>query len=403
VVGGRISQVQRNHTFSNFLINDPAFASHRAEAVGSDGTMLQTTVEGLRYYNKQKDGSRKAEERARSTSRGIGAFVLFDPTLPMPVLPVAGILYNDYNAFDKGIQATALIAGVFNQGQVSIPNVGAGFDFSAKSSVLLIPSTERPVRNGHLVNGEGVGHTLGNLEVGLGHDLGGGLRFRAEADFRYDRYSKPFRKDNWTEGFVLPPSGWNREFTGELTWLHKGFQLNGSYGKGYRPDGLYGLPSTPPAPPVALTPMISRYTRWTGRAGYDHEVAQGTWLHLEAGYSGGEGFDRFQSLNLGGLGGDVRVAGIRNNAITADKLTYAKAGMVLPTGPRLRLTLSLDEAWVRSLDNQKTYEVTGLGIAGDLPGFWYFTTVRVDLGVGLISTLPGVRSCNGFVALLRVF
>ena len=77
--------------------------------------------------------------------------------------------------------------------------------------------------------------------------------------------------------------------------------------------------------------------------------------------------------------------------------------MVLPTGPSLRVTLSLDQAWVRTLDNAKTYQITGLGMAGDLPGFWWFTTVRVDLGVGLLSTLPGVRSVNGFVALLRVF
>ena len=132
-------------------------------------------------------------------------------------------------------------------------------------------------------------------------------------------------------------------------------------------------------------------------------ATDGKAIYVLGGFAGGRGFDRFQALDVGGTGGDVRIAGIRNNAVAADRLTYAKAGLVLPTGPRLRLTLSLDQAWLRSLDDQRTFRVTGLGIAGDLPGFWWFTTVRVDLGVGLLSTLPGVRSCNGFVALLRVF
>ena len=76
---------------------------------------------------------------------------------------------------------------------------------------------------------------------------------------------------------------------------------------------------------------------------------------------------------------------------------------VVSTGPRLRLTMTLDQGWIQSLGDPKTYSITGLGTAGDLPGFWWFTTVRVDLGVGLLSTLPGVRSFNGFVALMRVF
>ena len=136
---------------------------------------------------------------------------------------------------------------------------------------------------------------------------------------------------------------------------------------------------------------------------YDFQLDSGAWLHGEAGWASGSGFDRFKALSIGGVGGDVRIAGIRSNAITADRLSYAKAGMVFPSGPSMRLTLSLDQAEVRSLDNQKTYGFTGLGVAGDLPGFGWFTTVRVDLGAGLLSDLSGARSVNGFVAFLRVF
>jgi len=47
--------------------------------------------------------------------------------------------------------------------------------------------------------------------------------------------------------------------------------------------------------------------------------------------------------------------------------------------------------------------MSGLGISGDLPGFWWFTAVRVDLGIGLQSDIAGVKAANGYVALLRVF
>ena len=99
----------------------------------------------------------------------------------------------------------------------------------------------------------------------------------------------------------------------------------------------------------------------------------------------------------------LNYAGYNTTLAPADRLNYAKAGVVLPSGPGLRLSFTLDHAQVRSLDDQKQYGCSGLGIAGDLPGFWWFTTLRVDLGVGLQSDIAGVKGVNGYVALLRVF
>ncbi|BDU70995.1 hypothetical protein [Mesoterricola silvestris] len=396
VSGGGVTQARRTMVYSGFRINGPGFAARREEARASDGTMLRATPDGLRYLARQKDGSRKVEDRPRTSGRLIGGILLFDPTLPLPVIPLAGLAYFDFDAFGKGIQLSGLTAGVFNTGQISVPNVGAGFDFAASTAFSLLSGTERPVRNGHLTDGEGVGRRSGNLLTALGHDLGWGFRLQARMNLRHDTYSRPWKGQHWTEGFVLPPSGWTRETTGELSWLSRGFQLKGYYGEGRRPDGVYGMPG-------ALQDLQGPYARWGGSAGYDLELGRGSWLHGEAGVASGRGFDRFQALDVGGTGGSVRIAGIRNNAITADRLAYGKAALVLPTGPSLRLTLGLDQAWLRGLDDRKTYQVTGLSLAGDLPGFWWFTAVRVDLGVGLLSTLPGVRSCNGFVGFFRIF
>jgi hypothetical protein len=254
------------------------------------------------------------------------------------------------------------------------------------------------VRNGGLAPRDGVARRFGALAATLGRDLGLGFRLEAEVRLRYDRFSQPREDKYTTPGFALPPSGWTREVSGELSWQARGFQLHGSHGWGQRPAGTYGTVDDP-----QTVPEGGRFRQWGLRANYDHRMGAFGWLHGEVGAAGGEGFDRFTALGLGGFGGAVRVPGLRSGALAADRVAYAKTGVVLPSGPRLRLTLTLDHARARSLQDGETYGFTGLGAAGDLPGFWVFTALRVDLGVGLQSDIPGLRTVNGYVALLRVF
>jgi hypothetical protein len=398
MTSGGVAQVQRNLRYTDFHTNGLDFEAHRQQARSSKSTMLKQTLDGLRYFNLQGDGSRRIEEKPKTSGRALGGLLLVDPGLAFPVVPLAGFAYFDFNALDKGIQLNVLTAAVFNRVEVGVPRLPGGFDLGAEITTLLLPSTELPVKNGKLLEKDGVGRQFGFFSVTLGHDLGLGFRLEGVGRINYDRYSTP-REDKYvTPGFAMPPSGLTREWQGALAWQARGFQLQGYYGAGQRPDGTYGTAADPQA-----IPDEGRIRRWGGRVGYDYRMEGNWWLHGEAGYAGGRGLDRFTSLGLGGTGGDVRIPGIRAGSVAADRLEYAKAGVVLPSGRNLRLTLTLDHARARSLDDQKTYGFTGLGIAGDLPGFWWFTTVRVDLGAGLQSDIPGVRTVNGYVALLRVF
>lgn len=397
LLGGRATQVQRTLTYSDFRVDDPGFEEDRQAARASDGTMLRQTLEGTRYFNKQKDGSRRVEERPRSSGRGLGVVALVDPSLAIPVLPLGGLAYFNFNAFNRGIQVNAITALVYNFGQVTVP-LGAGFDLSADSTSLFLTTSERPIVRGKLQDRDAVGRRFATLNLTLGHDLGGGFRFDGSLRFQHDHFALAPEAKYRTPDFQLPPSGLTREWRGRLSWQGAGFQLAGYYGQGRRPDGLYGTPAA-----LQAVPEQGRVRRWGGSAGYDHRLASGAWLHLEAGRAGGSGFDRFKSLSVGGLGGDVRVAGLRSNAIAADRLDYAKAAVALRSAPGLRVSLGLDHARFRTLDDQQTRQFTGLGVAGDLPGFGWFTTVRVDLGTGIWSDMPGVRAVNGFVALLRIF
>ena len=398
LINGGVTLVQRTLVYSDFRTNHPGFEDARRLARQSDGTMMQQTLEGLRYFNKQADGTRKVEQQSRSSGRALGAVLLVDPTLPFPVVPLGGFAYFNFNAFNRGIQINALTAILFNQVTVTVPRVFGGFDLAADSTTLFLTATERPIVNGQLQAQQGVGRRFGTLDLTLGHDLGGGFRFETAARFQLDVFSLPPQEQYRTPGFTLPPSGVTRELRGDLSWQHAGLQVSGYAGLGQRPDGSFG-------PPGALQAIADQgqYRRWGAQAGYDFKLDSGAWLHGETGWAGGSGFDRFKALSVGGVSGDVRIAGIRSDAITADRLVYAKAGVALPSGPGLRLSFSLDHAEFRSLDDQRTRNFTGLGTTGDLPGFGWFTTVRVDLGVGLLSDMPGIRSVNGYLALLRVF
>jgi hypothetical protein len=394
---GGMTQVLRTLRVRDAVANGPSFEADLAAARRSQATMLKATPEGVRYFQRQEDGSRRIDPKARTGGRAVGGALLIDPGFSPPVLPAAGLAYYDFNAFGKGLQVNAFTAAVFNTASLAVPRLPGGFDARASAVALLWPGGERPVKDGRLAEKEEVGRRFGTLDLALGRDLGGGWRTELEGRFRCDAFTESRHEDRRTPGFVLPPSGWTREGRIGLSWLWRGFQLRAWRGEGRRPEGVYGTPEEPQA-----VPDRGRFSRWGASAGYDVQTAGGLWLQGDAGFIGGRGFDRFQAIGLG-LGGDVRIAGIRSNAIAADRLAYAKAGLALPSTPSFRLTLTLDHARARAFDSGRTYALTGLGMAGDLPGFGWFTTVRIDLGVGLQSDIPGVRTVNGLIAFLRVF
>jgi hypothetical protein len=392
-----VVQVQRRFTYRDFALNGERFLAEREAARTSSATMLKVTPEGARYFSRQADGSRKIEDKAKSSGRALAGVVLVDPGLNPPVVALPAFVYFDYNALGKGIQVNALTAGVFNTASVAIPRGLGSLDVGANATALLLKGTERPVLNGSLSNQDGVGHRFGQVGLGLGQDLGLGFRLEGRGDFEYDEYSQGETKYR-TPGFALPPSGLTRVGTLQGSWLFRGFQVRAFQGWGRRPDGTYGTASAP-----QVVPEGGDFRRWGGSLGLDREVKPGLWFHGEAGWVGGHAFDRFNALDVGGAGSAGHIAGIRANALAADQLTYAKTSLAIPTGPNLRLTVSLEHAQARSLDNGQTYGVSGVGLTGDLPGFWWFTAVRVDLGIGVQSDLAGVKAATGYIAFLRVF
>jgi len=398
VLAGGVAQIQRDLVYSDFKVNQGDFEQNRQSARESNGAMLRQTEDGVRYLTKNKDGGRTLELRQRTFGRAIGGAIMADPALSFPVIPAAALALFDFDAFGKGIQYNAIIAGVFNMGTLNVPHLPGGFDLGVSASGGVLASTDRPAKDGKLLDKDGVARQSGQISIGVGRDLGLGFRARLQGRGVYNRYSDAKEEEYRTPGYVIPPSGMTLALSSELTWMHSGFQLRGNYGEGKRPNGLFG-------PPDDVRPLADsgRYKTWGALAAYDLRLNSLAWIHGEVGVDGGSGFDRFLSLGLGGMGGIGRVAGIRGGAVETDRIQYASVGYIFPASPMLRFSCSIDHARARSMDDQKTYRFTGLGIAGDIPGFGWFTTIRADIGIGLQSDIPGLKSVNGFIALLRVF
>ena len=390
VTAGGISQVQRRMVYSDFRINAPSFERDREVARSSHETMLKQTVDGVRYYTRQEDGSRRVEERMRLSGKGFGAVVVLDSRMSPPVLPAAGFAYFNFNALDRGIQVNALTAVVFNTASVMVPNLPWKLDFSAKATAMLWPVPERPVVNGKLSGRDAVDRSFLNTSLTLGRDLGAGFRFEGSEIFEYDRFRTTRDKEHATPGFALPPSGWLRGWQGALSWQFRSVQVKGFCGGGQRPEGTYGVSQA--------IPDEGRFRQWGESLGFDRRLDSDWMLHGEVGRVAGRGFDRFLQL-----GGEARVEGVNTAAVPADRTEFGKVAVGLPASRLLRLTFALDHARLRAVDNGQTYAFTGLGIAGDIPGFWWFTTLRMNLGVGLQSDIDGLKGVQGYLALLRVF
>jgi hypothetical protein len=394
VMTGSVAQVRRELSYRDFRINHEGFEPAREGARGSAATMLRQTEDGMRYLARDRDGGRYIDMGRRTSGRALGGAVLIDPALQYPVIPGAALGFFDYDAFGKGVQYYALVAGLFNMGSISAPNLPGGFELGASASGGFLPYTDLPVKDGKLQSYDGVSRQSAQARINASRDLGAGFRIKAQGLCIYNRYSEAKDEDHRTPGYVIPPSGFTLGYVAELSWLAKGFQMRGSYGSGRRPYGEFG-------PPGDVRPVADggRYELWGAAASYDLRVGQKAMLHGEVGTDGGRGFDRFFSMRLSGGG----VPGIRSNVLPTDRSHFASIGYVLPASKFARISCHLDHARSRGLDDRETYGFTGLGFSGDLPGFWWFTAIRADIGVGIQSDIPGVMGVNGYIALLRVF
>ncbi|MCL1894134.1 MAG: hypothetical protein FWG02_07870 [Holophagaceae bacterium] len=392
VMAGGVTQVQRYLSYSGFIINQDDFLQRREAARASNSAMLRQTEDGMRYLVRDETGNRQIQHKQPSFARMMGMAVVVDPEMQFPVVPGAALAFFDYDAFGKGIQYALLPMGLYNMGTLSVPNLPWGFDLGVHSSTRLLPSTNRPAVNGEISDKDGVSHQSGQLRVSIGRTLRYGFRMRIDGFTSYIRYTEAKEEKYRTPDYIIPPSGFTSSLSGEITWMYHGFMIRGNFGEGKRPDGFFGSPED-------IKPIANggQFKRWGGAIAFDYRLQHKAWIHTELGMERGTGSDRFLSV------ASIRAPGFRNNAVTSDQVQHASIGYVLPASQLFRLSWHIDHSRARSIDNQKTYGFTGMGVAADIPGFKWFTILRADIGIGIHSDISGLKGINGTIAALRIF
>ena len=98
LIAGRNLLVEKDVTFSDFVMNDAAFDSRRTTARSGDRIMFRETDAGLRYYVKQGESRVISKARRRRSRHRHGR--LLDPSYAFP-LPIVGLNYLNFSVADR--------------------------------------------------------------------------------------------------------------------------------------------------------------------------------------------------------------------------------------------------------------------------------------------------------------
>ncbi|OYV97562.1 MAG: hypothetical protein B7X11_06355, partial [Acidobacteria bacterium 37-65-4] len=185
-VGGRNIMAEREIHFSQVAINVPDFKEELAKAEASDKPMLQETAKGLRYFVKEKNGTRRVQVQ-QETSRWFavgGAY--YDKSLKYPI-PLIGVNYFNYDWKKTKTQINLFAAGAVNTLTVSKVNLFPKVDGGFNAALFLIPFEDRYYPAGV---DERVKVLREYASGNLGWRLNDYSKLSLDVDARYYRYSK---------------------------------------------------------------------------------------------------------------------------------------------------------------------------------------------------------------------
>lgn len=366
-------QVVKESALSGITINREGFDQRLAAAHAGDSTMVRETPEGMRYLDREDDGTRTVQE-GFDEDRVFGlAGTYYDASFDYP-LPLIGINYFSNDVAGTGAQANVFFAGIFVNANIADPSFfGSRWDAGARLGGVAIAGEQDLYRSGVEVEGETIESRGGGLDLFLGHPLGsfGKIDFTYALD--YDSFG---RADDTAEDFVVPESTFTHSLGIELTYSRAGYRLSAETFAFERSDwGPWGLPGS-----GDYDPAHKDYMRWRIGLTKSWWVSGYTKLGLRLEHLDGQDLDRFSKFGFDTFG-DSRIAGYQRGLITAESANAIHLSYGFNLAELLRLELRGDAAWATDeatgLDNEL---LAGLSLNGTLVGPWQ-TVVNFDIGV----------------------
>ncbi len=381
-VGGRNILAEREIHFSQVAINVPDFKEELAKAEASDKPMLQETAKGLRYFVKEKNGTRRVQVQ-QETSRWFavgGAY--YDKSLKYPI-PLIGVNYFNYDWKKTKTQINLFAAGAVNTLTVSKVNLFPKVDGGFNAALFLIPFEDRYYPAGVEARDERVKVLREYASGNLGWRLNDYSKLSLDVDARYYRYSKVsqtawnFRlpKDHGDLGlglgYSLAWNGWSAEAQAmahhRTSWEPWGFPGGHEDASNHKDYSLWSL-------------ALSKHFYLP----YFQQISAGlNWMD-------GSSLDRFSSYQFTYLGKES-LPGFAGSGVRFDRGAIATLAYDFNIAQVIRFGLVVDRARVEPIRGSGLWQNhTGLSFSGAVTGPWQ-TYWTLAVGYALQSDIAPVR------------
>lgn len=380
-IAGRNLLVTRKVDFSEFRINDAAFADERQQARHSDNIMYRDTDKGLRHLVK-RGNERVVSDQMTTSAKALALGATFDPSYDYPV-PLVGIDYVNFNFLNRGLQLGFIYSGVLGAGNLQKTSIGGTkFDASVDFYGIALNSNDQ-VYDEH---GERKDERLQGRKVSTGLNLGYQLsdfqKLTVSSHIEFNDFSAV--SGDTAATFVVPVSTATTNGGFNYEYRRGGYSVVGAWAYFRRASWQ------PWGAGADYDPAARTYTKYNLGVSKDFHFKQINTIRVNGGYYGGGRQDRF-SMYRCGLLDETRMRGVPSAGVRFAELGMFRASYAFNLLNLYRLSLYADHAWGRTPGQDAWVPTTGVGIEANFPGP---KTTMMKLGIGK-GFLPGIYRGSG--------
>jgi hypothetical protein len=385
LVAGRNLLVEKDVTFSGFLVNDAGFGAIRDAARASDRIMFRETAAGLRYYVKVGD-HRVINESPTSRVKALAMGVYLDPSYAFP-LPIFGINYLNFSVGGSNqTQLALLFGGVLAAGNIQRPKLGstrlnASLDFFA----IAAPSSDRV----YGPRGEAESERVLTWPLSTGINLGWQITSFQRATLQYQLRFDAYVRDRTTSATFQTPSSTLTNGIGAAWEYRRGgynFLVNSAW---YARSGWEDWGSTTLAAEAGPSAADARtYIKYSFSVSKDILVGLFQKFYINTAWFGGRDLDRFVQYQFG-MFDDTRIHGVPASGVRFGELAMLRGSYSFNVFEQYRLDLFLEHAWGRTDTLDRDWQpIPGVGVAVNFRAPWN-TILRAEFGKSLLPDRYG--------------
>lgn len=394
---GRVTNVERNVTLTDIVINPENFQALKEQALQSKFQVVRDTRKGLRYLVKDKKSGRRKVEWQTKKSQLFGVLGgFYDSSIGYPI-PMLGFNYMNFNLGGTDRQVNVLFGGVILTANYSDPSfLGTKMDIGANVIAVAFPLKNRLYhRNSDTeIEAERVKRLPLRFQVSSGFPLGTHLKYSSMFLFDYNTFSLA---ETTAGDFVLPQDTLTAGWLSQFTFNVKGYRLSlwGEISRRLRWNP-WGIPGSD-----YFDPDQQSYLRWRAVLDKDFFLSPFKKIHLTAAYFDGFRLDRFSAYKFGFFN-ELNLHGYMSGVVQATRAYLINLSYGYSLGKSFNLELFYDSSWVTNpLNDYRSTYFSGAALSGtmNIPGL--NGILRFEAGMPVVNN--GIKGVFVYFIFLKMF